>query len=215
MRVRRETSHGARCARPALSAVVARASKLARALLSRHRMKNQATRQTQETHAEQRAHVHQILAKMSDVMFLSYASVGEAPSVSGRPLRITKLDDDETLWFMVGLDTKKVEEIQRHDGAFITAQDGSRWIHLTGRASVVTDRAKIRALWSTAHEVWFPEGPDDPAVALLRFRPESAEYWDNSGIAGAKYLFEAAKAFLTGTTPEPVKGLHGEVATRT
>lgn len=160
---------------------------------------------------EERAHIHEMLEKISDVMFLSFASVGQAPVLDGRPLHVTAREDDNTLWFMVPRDSKKVAEVQRHSGAVVTAQTGSRWLAMSGIADVVNDRAKIESLWSKAHEVWFPNGPQDPNVCLLRFRPESAEYWDNSGMLGVKYLLAAAKAFVTGTQVEPVEGSHGEM----
>lgn len=165
-----------------------------------------------ETQAEQRIHVHDILQKMSNVMLLSYAAEGEPSSLNGRPLHITALEDDDTMWFVVGLDSKKIQEIGNNDDVQITGQEGMRWIHLSGVADVVTDRDRIHELWSKMHEVWFPKGPSDPNVCLLRVRPRSAEYWDNSGLPGIKYMFEAARALLTGTGAKPVKGTHGEVA---
>lgn len=170
---------------------------------------NKATNRT-ETDAEQRVHVHEILQKMSSVMVLSSALSG--PSVmNGRPLHIAKLDDDDTMWFVVGRDSTKVHEIRSDDHVQITGQEGMRWIHLSGVADVVTDRARIQALWNKMHDIWFPDGATDPNVCLLRIRPQNAEYWDNAGVQGIKYFFEAARALLTGTAAKPVKGAHGEI----
>ncbi len=156
-------------------------------------------------------HVHDILRKMSNVMLLTYAAQGEPSSLNGRPLHVTSIEDDDTLWFVVGRDSKKVQEIEVNSEVQITGQDGMRWIHASGTADVVTDRDRVHALWNKMHEVWFPKGPADPNVCLLRVCLRSAEYWDNSGLPGMKYLFEAARALLTGTAVRPVKGTHGEV----
>lgn len=164
-----------------------------------------------ETSAERRAHVRALLEKMSDVMFLSYAACGDAPELNGRPLHVTRLADDDSLWFMVGAGSTQVAETRAHDGAVVTWQDGGRWLRLNGRATVIVHRAEVRALWSTAHEIWFPNGPDDPDVCLIRFAPEGAEYWDASGARGLTFLFESARALLTGTAARPHKGQHGEV----
>ena len=43
---------------------------------------------------------------------------------------------------------------------------------------------------------WFPEGPDDPAVVLLRVDADSAEYWDTPGRVAT--LISYAKARVTG-----------------
>ncbi len=46
--------------------------------------------------------------------------------------------------------------------------------------------------------MWFPKGPDDPDLVLLSVEPEIAEFWDVGGIKGLRYLFDAAKAYVTG-----------------
>ena len=52
---------------------------------------------------------------------------------------------------------------------------------LTGQASVVDDLATKRELWNTVVEAWFPDGPEDPDVVLVRVDATSAEYWDSPG----------------------------------
>jgi general stress protein 26 len=63
---------------------------------------------------------------------------------------------------------------------------------------IVDDRARVRALWHDAWKVWFPLGKEDPEIILMHLRPESGEYWSTRGTAGIRYLFEAAKALITG-----------------
>ena len=46
-------------------------------------------------------------------------------------------------------------------------------------------------------EAWFPEGPDDDGVVLLKVEADSAEYWDSPGGRLAT-AFSFAKAKLTG-----------------
>ena len=164
-----------------------------------------------ETTAEQKDHVHALLAKMSNVMFVTHAAATTRPPFGARPLHVAKLEEDGDMWFVTGLDTQVIGDLRSADGAFITAHEGSRWIHLSGRAEIVLDLVRTRELWSTALNVQFPAGAMDPNVVLIRFRPEHAEYWDTSGIKGIKYFFEAAKALARGTTPAIVKGSHGEV----
>ena len=49
---------------------------------------------------------------------------------------------------------------------------------MTGRARVVDDAAKAKELWNPALKAWFTEGLDDPKLALIEVRIESAGYWD-------------------------------------
>ena len=79
----------------------------------------------------------------------------------------------------------------------MTTSGSSSWVSLTGHAVVVDDLAKKQQLWNAVVEAWFPDGPDDPDVVLLRVEASSAEYWDTPGgrLASA---FSLAKAKVTG-----------------
>jgi hypothetical protein len=42
----------------------------------------------------------------------------------------------------------------------------------------VSDSKKVEDLWDPSYQRWFPGGPSDPGLALIRVRVERAEYWD-------------------------------------
>jgi hypothetical protein len=46
---------------------------------------------------------------------------------------------------------------------------------------------------------------------LLGLHPRQIEFWDASGTKGLKYLFDSAKALLTGEPPKPAEGQHDKV----
>src|SRR5690606_11282784 len=81
--------------------------------------------------------------------------------------------------------------------ANVSLSSSDSWVSLSGTARLVDDRQKIEELWNPMVEAWFPEGPDDPSVGVLKFTAESAEYWDSPGgkIATA---FSFVKSKLTG-----------------
>ncbi len=66
----------------------------------------------------------------------------------------------------------------------------------SGTADIVNDRGRIHELWTPFAKPWFPDGPGDPKLALLRVHVERAEYWTSPGKAA--YLFGVAKAAVTG-----------------
>ena len=74
----------------------------------------------------------------------------------------------------------------------------SQFISVSGTATMTQDKLLIRALWSEAWKVWFPQGADDPRLCILQVTPTEAEYWDNAGLKGLRYMFEAAKSYLKG-----------------
>ena len=161
--------------------------------------------------ADQRAHVHALLEELSDVMLTSFEKTGEAPVARARPMHVTHIDQDDSLWFMTSVDAEGTVELRRTPTSSVIAQSSSRYVSMQGTSHVVTDRARIKAMWKKMHEVWFPEGPEDPNVCLVHFVPTEAEFWDVSTTKGMKYLFQAAKALLTGEPPKLDAAQHGTV----
>lgn len=128
-----------------------------------------------------------------------------------RPMAIAGVDDANTLWFVTSQDAPKTDEIRSDSRASVTLQSNTRYVALSGRASLVDDRQKIHELWKPTWKTWFPNGKDDPKLVLIRVTVTDAEFWDNAGTKGIRYVFEAAKALVTGDQPAPVSGQHGRV----
>ena len=73
---------------------------------------------------------------------------------------------------------------------------------MSGRAELVRDPVKAKALWHASYRAYFPNGPDDPDMVLIRVHVEDAEYWDPpSGLM--RQLLGLAKAVATGQRFEP------------
>lgn len=110
---------------------------------------------------------------------------------------------DRELWFMTRAESGKVDEVE-HDGevllAFSEPKD-QNYVSIYGKAHIVRDRAKIRELWSEPLRTWFPQGQDDPHIALIHVHPSRAEYWDVPSSA-LIYAYGYVKARLTGETPD-------------
>jgi general stress protein 26 len=160
--------------------------------------------------AEQTEHFINLLKKFRTVMLVTHTAEHE---IHSRPMAIAHIEDDGRLWFVTGTDTAKVHEIEVDSHVHLIAQnDNDAFVSLTGRASLVTDRAKVAELWQERFRVWFPRGKDDPEIELITVSPERGEFWDNTGARRFKYLWEAAKAYMSGTTPDPNDpDMHGTV----
>jgi general stress protein 26 len=128
-----------------------------------------------------------------------------------RPMSTQKFEFDGDLWFFTSDQTHKIEEIEqdsRVNVAYSKPEDNV-YVSVSGRAELVKDKEKIEELWNPILKAWFPEGLDDPTLALLKISVEEAEYWDspNSKIV---QLYGFVKAIVTG---EPAKGgEHGKVS---
>jgi general stress protein 26 len=159
---------------------------------------------------EQAGHFIALLKQFQNAMLVTHT--GEH-GFHARPMAIADVEDDGRLWFITSADTAKVHEIAMDSHVHLIAQNGnSAFLSLTGRASLIGDREKIAHLWKEPFRVWFPKGKDDPDIELIAVRPERGEFWDSTGAKRFKYLWEAAKAYMSGTTPDPDEGgMHGKV----
>jgi general stress protein 26 len=71
---------------------------------------------------------------------------------------------------------------------------GENYVTAKGRATISRDRAKIHEMWNPMYRAWFPEGEDDPQIAVVRVDVTEAEYWEASSsklVVGVKYLAAA------------------------
>ena len=75
------------------------------------------------------------------------------------------------------------------------------YLSIAGRASIVRDDALIDELWSPAADAWFPQGRDDPRIAVLEVAGDGAEYWAKTE-PGVFSLVKAAAAIFTHKTPD-------------
>ena len=127
-----------------------------------------------------------------------------------RPMVASQKEFDGVLWFLTRADAHKVGEVQRDPRVNVSYSDGGsqNYVSLSGSAELVSDRATIKQHWGEAARVWFPKGPDDPNLAILKVKIQQAEYWDapNSTML---HLYGYAKARLTGSSPSP--GGHGKI----
>jgi len=119
--------------------------------------------------------------------------------------------DNATLWFFTDATSEKAEEIERHWRVNLAYADtgNQNYVSVSGVAEMVRDRDKIRHLWRDILTTWFPKGPDDPNLALIKVTVDQAEYWDSPSSAMV-WAYGYAKAKLTGERPHP--GDHAQVA---
>lgn len=136
-------------------------------------------------------HVWDIMEK-SHVCMMVTRDGGE---LRGRPMGAMPDREERVVWFVTDARAHKDEELRDDPRACITFQSGNTYLSVSGGAEVLRDMAKLKEIWNTAVDAWFPEGPEDPNVRLLRFSPEQAEYWDgpNSIVAGLKMAIASAR----------------------
>lgn len=136
-----------------------------------------------------------IVGSFRDAMLISVESDG---GMHARPMHIADFHSSGEIWFVTSRSADKTQDIDRDLRCCVTMQGGGHYVSVTGIAELIDDRDKAKALWSESMRPWFPGGPEDPLLVLVRVIADHAEYWDQTGMRGVRYLFEAARAVVQG-----------------
>lgn len=137
--------------------------------------------------------------KIKDIRIAMLTTLEQDGEFHTRPMATHEMDEDGTMWFFTYDNSNKVAEVEEDRRVSVAFADPGSEVYVAtkGTAEVVKDRAKIDELWSDVLKTWFPNGKDDPHIALLKVRIHAGEYWDRPGGKMVK-LFEMAKGALTG-----------------
>ncbi|MBD1392109.1 pyridoxamine 5'-phosphate oxidase family protein [Mucilaginibacter glaciei] len=129
---------------------------------------------------------------------------------SSRPMGTADIDENGDIWFFTNEYSPKVSEISVENTVSLTYSDGANntYLSIVAEATLVDDKAKMKALWNPFIQAFFPEGIDDPKITLLKMSPTDAEYWDSSS-SSMVVLFNMLKAVVTGKQYD--EGKHGQI----
>ncbi len=155
-------------------------------------------------------HLYKVLQHFQVAMIVTHGIDG---TMIARPMAVARVEPGADMYFTTNIESTKVEEILAEPHVTVVVQSRTQYAAVRGVAKVSLDRALIHELWRDEWKNWYPKGKDDPHIAILVFEPHHGEYWDNAGSSGLKFVFQAAKAYLTGKTPKD-REEHAEVDMR-
>ena len=139
----------------------------------------------------------QMIDDFDTAMLISRSLEGK---LRARPMAVAGHDEGEggLLYFATRSGTEKLDEIRQAPDVAVTFQDDNHFLSISGEARMQVDPQLARKLWSPAMKIWFPDGPEDPRLALIVVDPDYAEFWDNGGLDKLEFLWEAGKAIVKG-----------------
>ncbi|HEY6004031.1 MAG TPA: pyridoxamine 5'-phosphate oxidase family protein [Anaeromyxobacter sp.] len=97
-----------------------------------------------------------------------------------RPMAMRQRVRGEEIWFATALRSNKCKDLAQDPRcalAFFDAEDGTT-VSISGTGEVITDRKLALALWDPSWSRWFPGGPAERGLALVRVIPERVERHD-------------------------------------
>jgi general stress protein 26 len=142
--------------------------------------------------------VWEVMEKAGICMMTSHFSDG----LRARPMEARPDPDEGAIWFLTDRRGLKDDEIEANPevGLSFFYPKEKVYLSITGEAFVARDPERARALWNEKQQVWWPGGPEDPNLRVMRVEPQIAEMWDGPA-SSAVAAFEFAKARATGTKP--------------
>src|SRR5690349_16989896 len=108
---------------------------------------------------------------MKDIDFCMMTTVGPRGDLHSRPMSNNRnVDWDGNTWFFSFADSTQVTETQRDANVNLAyaVPDDIVFVSVTGRGEIVKDDKKKKELWYDDLARWFPDGPEDDKVVLIK-----------------------------------------------
>ncbi len=147
---------------------------------------------------DETAKVAELLKQFRIAMLITTDTDG---TLISRPMAVQEAEFDGDLWFFAKRDSREVAQITARPAVGVALSSSSSWVSVSGDAEIVHDQAKAKQLWNSAVEAWFPEGPEDENIVLIKVHADGAEYWDSAG-SRLTTLLSYAKSKVTGQRPD-------------
>lgn len=150
-------------------------------------------------HDADAAKIVELIKKQNIAMVTTVAPDG---TMKSRPMGIQRVTEDGNLYFFVGRSSDQAQSVAAHPELNVALASSDHWVSVAGRGTLVRDQQLIDEMWDDMVAAYFEGGKEDPEVALLHVRAESAEYWDTPG-GKVTALLAFLKAKVTG---QPMDG---------
>ena len=141
---------------------------------------------------------------IKNIKYAMFTTIDDHGNLRSRPMATQNKEFDGELWFFTKTSAPKVDEVERehHVNVSYSHPEDQRYVSISGQARLVRDVEQSKSLWTAPMKAWFPNGPEDPEVALLQVTVDKAEYWETPG-STVVHLVGFVKATLTGKPYHP------------
>jgi len=139
------------------------------------------------------------IAKMiRDIQIALLTTVDREGHFHARPVQTLGIEQDRSLWFFTDIRSEKAFELARDVrlGLGYADPESRTYVAIAGTGRMLRDANKARELWTVEQRAYYPDGPEDQHLVLLRVRIERAEYWVSGGRTA--HLLAAVRARMTG-----------------
>ena len=133
----------------------------------------------------------QLSMLIADISVCMLTSIDADGALVSKPMSPLEMDSSGAIWFFVDLNVDSIEQPSMTNLSFTDASNGT-YVSISGYRAINKDHAHIADLWTLFAKPWFPDGPESTNLALLKFAPNSAEYWDAPNSKMVRFFAMAA-----------------------
>lgn len=123
--------------------------------------------------------------------------LGKVP-LNAIPMSTNDIDEEGYIWFLSLRNSEHNNNIAADNRVQLLYSDPSdmEFVSVFGTGEIVSNREKLKELYNEMANTWF-DGPEDPNLTAIKFRPEEAYFWNNKH---NKYetLYKLGLAAITG-----------------
>jgi len=137
--------------------------------------------------------IERLISSFDTAMLVTESCDGD---LRARPMAIAGHHEPAMLYFLTRREDEKLRELTYRADVSVVMQRNDQYLSISGRAGLVDDPNLVEQAWSASARIWFPQGPEDPNVALLYVEPGFVECWDRAGMRKLEFWWKAGKALL-------------------
>lgn len=137
------------------------------------------------------------------VAMLSTLDVDATPIA--RPVMPVRIEPQGRVWLFTQVDGDIAGDIRRDPRVQVLFVNQQKEVYasLAGVGEVLHDPKKAREIWSASAGVFYPNGPDDANLGLVRIDVHRGDYWDMKDGKLVRF-FKLAAAAIAGVRPDDV-----------
>lgn len=175
----------------------ATATKVAMSAEAASRTKSRDTYRTVKQHDDNVERVWELAKRIGIAMFVTW----DGNEQRARPLAVTIEKDEGAVYFLTDVHGEKDDQIVEFPHVSVSFADHkhSKYVAMSGKATISNDRAKIKEMWSPFAKAWW-DSPEDPSIRVIKLVPVDAEFWDSPGRIVTTISMLAAA--VTGRSPK-------------
>ncbi len=116
-----------------------------------------------------------------DMRFAMLTTIQGDGTLYSCPMTFQERDEQGNMWFFLEKDSETASNLQSNVNLSLafSCPEKNTFVAITGVGQLIEDPVMVAKLWKEELKAWFPQGKNDPKLALLRVDPQKGQYWDS------------------------------------